>query len=420
MHANQKNKIIEKIHDFGFAGFIKAVFERGIRILNNTMVYMLRIFPINTFLVVLESEGDLSDNAYALYNYMNLNGYLKKYRIVWLVDDLESARKNKWENTSFELKNPVKICFNRNFALATCKWYIYDHRCVVSKLRKRNGQSIVYLCHGTALKAAKGADLKTPTIDDILFVTGEIPYNVLPLYRNTSNLKVIQAGFSRLDYFYSDLHKEREIIEETYHFSNYSKVILWMPTFRESNVKKISENYQNQDIHLPLINSFERFQQFNKYLCEKNMLVILKIHHLQKELDIFHKKYSNIIFISDGDIKDIGVQLYQFITFTDALVTDYSSISVDYMLLDRPMIFILDDYEDYKKSRGIITENVLDFMVGDHVYSFDELLNSLDKIKKGYDDHVIERRNMIPKFHKYQDGMSSKRILEYLGITKID
>ncbi len=47
-----------------------------------------------------------------------------------------------------------------------------------------------------------------------------------------------------------------------------------------------------------------------------------------------------------------GLQLYEFIHCADALVSDYSSVAIDYLLLDRPLGFTLDDYKEYTQSRG--------------------------------------------------------------------
>ena len=43
-------------------------------------------------LIVMESEGDLLDNAFALYDYMRHNNYLKKYHVARLVDHVDEAK----------------------------------------------------------------------------------------------------------------------------------------------------------------------------------------------------------------------------------------------------------------------------------------------------------------------------------------
>ena len=38
----------------------------------------------------------------------------------------------------------------------------------------------------------------------------------------------------------------------------------------------------------------------------------------------------------------------------DALISDYSSAAIDYLILDRPIGFLLKDVEEYGNSRGFI------------------------------------------------------------------
>ena len=41
---------------------------------------------------------------------------------------------------------------------------------------------------------------------------------------------------------------------------------------------------------------------------------------------------------------------------TDVLVTDYSSVAFDYVLLDRPAVFYMPDLEQYQAERGFFYE----------------------------------------------------------------
>ncbi len=43
---------------------------------------------------------------------------------------------------------------------------------------------------------------------------------------------------------------------------------------------------------------------------------------------------------------------YPLLSLCDALLTDYSSIYFDFLLLDRPMIFYPYDFEDYVTKTG--------------------------------------------------------------------
>ena len=59
------------------------------------------------------------------------------------------------------------------------------------------------------------------------------------------------------------------------------------------------------------------------------------------------------------------------------LITDYSSVYVDYLLLDRPIVFSCPDLEKYKKDRGFVVEDPSLLMPGTLVRNQKELINSL-------------------------------------------
>ena len=112
----------------------------------------------------------------------------------------------------------------------------------------------------------------------------------------------------------------------------------------------------------------------------------------------------------------MGIQLYQFIPLSDALITDYSSVSVDYLLLNKPIIYTLDDYEEYARSRGFCLDNAINYMKGYHVYDEKGLEDSLIEISNGVDRYAQERETIAKEFHSYRDGNASARILKLAGI----
>jgi len=104
------------------------------------------------------------------------------------------------------------------------------------------------------------------------------------------------------------------------------------------------------------------------------------------------------------------------IKYTDALITDYSSISTDYMLLSRPIIYVLDDYEEYQKARGLSPENALDLLVGYHVMNISDLENAITEVYTGIDKYADARDKLLLLMHTHADGNASKRIIKNLGL----
>lgn len=405
--------IWEKIREKKVRGIIHALKRRLCQQCNKVLFLIYRNYPIRNFSIVLESEGDCCDNAYALFDYMKKNGYVGKYHITWLVDHPENFKNE--ENVVYTQKDIYTFlspCTVR--ALATCHWYIYDHNNMLGRY-KREEQLIIYLCHGYAgFKAPKGG---TVFKADEEITTGEIPVQGCIDWHGDECPKYI-LGFPRLDYFYES---DVDIVNKSFDFiqaKGFKKNIIWMPTFRKCSNTTLSEDYFNEGTGLPLFDKIEKLRGFNDFLTVSNVQIVLKIHHLQAELDVFKIKFSNIKIMSDKDIAQAGLQLYQLIPQFDALITDYSSISTDYFLLNKPIIYILDDYEQYDKSRGVYPRNAIELMPGDHVYNIEELENSILSIIHGKDDFREERNNLLPHFHTYQDGNASQRILGHLGIKR--
>ena len=228
-----EGNILQKIKKHGIAGSMKVVEFHAATAFNNKWFYYYKKHrPMDEHLIVMESEGDLSDNAFALYDYMRHNNYLKKYHVAWLVDHedearvLQQKRPEDFPNTEFVQKVPQKV--NRRWAevLATCKWYIYDHCNLLAPLVKRKGQKVIYLSHGWGYKAAKGGCIANDrTHYDVVTVTGPIPAKGMSNYWQEPEERAIITGYPRLDYFFQSNAKVREKINQKWHLAHYKRVI---------------------------------------------------------------------------------------------------------------------------------------------------------------------------------------------------
>ncbi len=392
--------------------FIKYLFPR---VFNLLFFILFRIFPIDKNLIVMESEGDFTDNSQALYKYMQKNGYLKKYKVVWLADHPE---KLKEKNIFAVYKYKNKLNLSLDYYLATCKYYIYDHNNVISKYRRKS-QIVFNLWHGVPYKSNKVQNSNQLRINyDKFLSTGEYCTKALAEFLNAPEEMAVELGYPRIDYFFFDLKRIKSKLEKRFKFSYYKKTILWMPTFRQSNDKSLSENYMQNETGLPIFETKEQLVKFNKFLQDNNILFVLKLHPLQANLPIFSEKYSNILILKNEDLIEMNIQIYQFIPLTDAIVSDYSSVAIDYMVLNKPIVYTLDDYEDYAKSRGFVVDNVLDYMPGYHVYNTEDMKKAILEIADGKDVYKEQRNKILPIMHKYLNGGASKRILDYLNIKK--
>jgi CDP-glycerol glycerophosphotransferase (TagB/SpsB family) len=99
----------------------------------------------------------------------------------------------------------------------------------------------------------------------------------------------------------------------------------------------------------------------------------------------------------------------ELLPFVDLLITDYSSIYFDYLLLDRPIIFSCHDRESYERERGFMVDYDAN-TPGDKVTTGGELLASLDQALNGGDPHRVFRRKVRNRFHRHLDNGSAERV----------
>lgn len=412
----------QKIKEYGVLGFIKRIPSYGLSLLSRLLFICFSLLPLKNNWIGFESRGDLTDNAYALFEYMWKHGYDNQYHAIWYVTDQAQSRKKLdklgFNNVSIS-SNKLDERFNlkKIYYLARSKYFIYDHDFLPASFNKRKGNVWVCLCHGPGYKANKGRYLPIKTFNkiDFLLSPGKLSTYLTVLFNHCSQEKVVELGFPRYDYYYSDLTNVKNKLNETYNLSNYRKAIIWMPTFRKSNILELNDEI-NSETGLPLIRTLQELREFNSFLSNLNVLVILKLHPLQAKMEIFDQKFSNIIILNNEKIERMGFQLFQIIPLADAMITDYSGASVDFLPLNRPLIFTLDDIEEYKKNRGIIPENAIELMKGYHVFKVEELFTAICEISEGIDKYKKEREEIIPQYHKYLDGNASRRVVEYLKL----
>jgi len=184
-----------------------------------------------------------------------------------------------------------------------------------------------------------------------------------------------------LDYLLCDKFILKTILE-----NNDKKIVLYTPTHRENNNK------------LPL-----DFDRLNDKLKQLDTLLIVKLHPFILEFysKVEEENYSNIFFHNAyGDI-------YPLLKYVDILISDYSSIVYDFLLLDKPIIFYIYDINEYIKNVSLLF-NFDEYSPGVKVYTQEELINALIS-----EDHHQKQRKLIRnKFFEEKKQLASKNILD--------
>lgn len=365
--------------------------------------FILKNIPLNKKMIVFESLNDFDCNSGALYNYIIENELNKKFKIIWLVKNKNNKIRKKVKNVKIMdyYHRPLldRLYFRR------AKYLIWDNE-PIEKLNQR--QVSIYLTHGfPAIKNVKGLINIPESCDYFIMTSKNLENYAKEQFSIKNNTKFIYAGLPRNDLLFQQNNEITKVTSQ-----KYNKVIIWMPTFRKSKFEDRNDTNKKLNLGIPLINSINEFKKLNSVLEENNDLLILKIHGGQDQSILKVKNLSNIKIITIEDEKNLNINLYKLISNTDALLTDYSSIAFDYLLLDKPIGYIIDDINEYKLGFGF--DNIFEMMPGNKIKTLDELLNFINDLNKGKDDYKKDRKKVLNYINEYQDDKNCERIIEYI------
>ena len=204
-------------------------------------------------------------------------------------------------------------------------------------------------------------------------------------------------GYPRNDLFFDDSRVYQDY-KTSLKLEKFDKIILYCPTFRE--------DLKNQ---YPFSNKF--LKKFNEFLVERNY-VFLDKRHVQEHWNGNFSEFSNIVNVTNTveDIQDLLV-------ITDILVTDYSSVLMDFCLKDKPIIFYPYDYDYYMQSRGIEINYFKD-LPGPFATNEDEFFSCLEKIDSIFSksEYKAMYTRMKNENHQHQDKGSSERLYNFLFV----
>lgn len=332
---------------------------------------------VDSSTILFVGKPDFSDNPRALCEYMVNHGYTERFNIVYAVADLENENvKNADPHIKFvRLSNSLGVMplATRRY-MYTAKYTFASHGFYVPINKYKEGQNHILLWHGCGYKAAGTVDGKRSF--DKALVPGPLFVNTKCKYWNTTPEYILAKGYPRYDWMLHPTSPTLNFFNELK--SNYSKVIIWMPTYRNSVAnKRASENIITA---FPLLDGMKDFLKLDEYCRSKNVLLLLKLHMSQKTYDIQWEILTNIMQITNKDFDVAKVNMYEFLPLTDGLISDYSSVAVDYLIADKPIAYTLDDFDMYSKARGFVFENPLDYMPGHHLYKMSDLENFIDDI----------------------------------------
>ncbi|MDE5698819.1 MAG: CDP-glycerol glycerophosphotransferase family protein [Lachnospiraceae bacterium] len=362
---------------------------------------------------------DFADNARALFEYAMRTGVNHQYELVWFVKNpAEFEKYSNMENVSFlpfnwsvSANQEERDAYYRVLSLAK---YIFFTDAYGFARNCRNDQIRVQLWHGCGFKTrvnfvrCEKRYEYTTVISDLY---AKIHADIYGLRKE----QVLVTGYAKQDWLF---HPNKEDIRKLY-IPDADKYIFWLPTFRSAGYKLAQLNEYNleSETGLPIVDTKEKMDYLNALLAEKNIVLIVKLHPFQDRNQICCENCSNIRLIENEDLVEQDIPINRLLGHADALLSDYSSAAVDFMLLDRPIAFMLDDLEEYRQSRGFIFENIREWIPGKEIFALEDVCDFVEEIANGCDTTAERRRMLRDRMHKYCDDNNCQRILEVFGIS---
>ncbi|MBE6160157.1 MAG: CDP-glycerol glycerophosphotransferase family protein [Lactobacillales bacterium] len=302
--------------------FIYKIYTLGL----NFIYMFIKIFKTNNKKIFFLSRqsNEMSLDYRMLVNYINKN--YPEYKIVVMTNMIGKKLKDKIKY--------IRIMIVQMYHLATSKTCVIDgYNITVSVLKHKKKLKIIQIWHSLGaikkfgyqtLDKENGNSSKMAKVMKMhknydLIVTGSnamIPYFSKAF--NNPEEKFINCGLPRIDYLIKESENNKKMILKKYKELKNKKIILYVPTFRKG------KNYYIEN----LINAVDN----DKYE------LIIKGHPLKK---IKNQKYSD-------DFTSL-----ELLSIADYVITDYSAISIEAAVLNKPIYFYLYDLEEYNKSVGI-------------------------------------------------------------------
>lgn len=358
--------------------------------------------------VFFESFPELDGSPWMIYKEMKKRDFDKRYKLIWLVG-------KNYELPDDVLSLPI---FGERSFIKKIRYYwilakakvIVDSNRFVYKVNPKTFR--LHTQHGAPLKNCLGYTEQLGNVDAILSLSDNLIESQEKLYTSAKG-KFYSLGYPTNDRLFDnvDLYKNGFWEYVTSSSMRYSKIIGWLPTYRQ-HTKNGAGSKRVFPYGVPLLYSEEDFKLLNDLLKNRNMLLVVQMHHAQaKNFPVLN--FSNIILVSQQQKEKLKVSTANLMSCFDAMITDYSAAYHEYILLDRPVALSVDDYDDYAENPGFCID-YFEWIKGVYLKNSKDLIQFVNDVSNGIDSAKIERNSAKERIHKYLDNHSTERVVDYI------
>lgn len=222
--------------------------------------------------------------------------------------------------------------------------------------------------------------------------------------------KVLVSGLPRNDFLLKPINQLPSYLKEQHKriqdLCKGRRLVLYAPTHRQTRCIEGSGYYNF---------SAEEASRLKALLKEHSAVLGVRMHYSRKGINVMPPEE-----LIDGDtVIDVGnrfiPEIAPLIREATWIITDYSSLYIDALYLNKPVFSFAYDLEHYRDQQdGLLYDMHLAFP-GPVVQTFDELLQSLRTEMALPEQHTQPRYQHIRSmFFDYFDDQNTRRLLDFL------
>lgn len=367
-------------------------------------------------------DGNIyGDNSKYLFEYLLKEEDLE---LIWVGRDTIKEKLPTNKNVKFVRINTVKAYY---YGLTAKYVFFTNGYSDITKVYCLRGAVITQLWHGGGIKRILADSVEAKRKKGSLpigrwynYIIGKHTFNKCQFFITSSEEReknilsafryfgikekyVIRHGQPRNDLLVN--HCENEILKlkdkfkKEFNIPYEKKIILYLPTFRD----------KKQEVNFSFFDLVKSDRKLKGILIENNAMIIEK-RHIKVAKDSNTNEHSELFYDLTAQSKNIDTQ--ELLLISDILITDYSGVYLDFLLLDKPIIHFAYDYEYYKKEDRGFKYDIKDVAGGVFVEKTEDLINELRLHLCDRNKSKDIRDSMNILMNSYENGESCQHIVE--------
>jgi CDP-glycerol glycerophosphotransferase (TagB/SpsB family) len=356
------------------------------------------------------------DNSRTLFEWYNEHGVEGQY--YWMTKSHDVYRMLKSKNLPVARIDSVKGIRLLNKA----KYAFYTNRLTdiaIHYMAVPTTLKLIYLSHGQSVKNTRlavheGVDsgyrndtLKASSQMAFAISTSPFMAKVQAESNGLSPEMYKITGFPRNDWMFNPPQTAATDWARFLGDRKYSKVILYAPTWRRNAPRTKLFPFSDFD---PL--------KLARFVEEHNILLLLRPHLQDLKRNPHCKAITEKLISLTGNIRLATIEEFVeasfLLPYVDALISDYSSIYHDFLLLDRPIYLVPYDHQTFDQVNGF-KYPYLENLPGPVVDSQEQLFGVFNLLVTGVDHYRSNRENLRGLIYTDVDGNACERVAKQIA-----